>query len=807
MIESIIDYLNAKLALIGYFDKRYCLTEIKSEGDKTFPVCYSQNGDWQKIEIDQHDGVTYWRKSGDVSSSKVDNPFTTDVLYETTFPLRLVAFKRRGDVGADDNYTADRLVDVIKKQITFVNETLKATLKARKVECIVTGSTTNSADVLADEFDPPFAPDVPFKWSAVAVEVDVMVVGTSDCMDACPTDTDILHGFDFCKQVVVDRLTPTQKTCLQAKICGDAEAATLDINGAPFTTIPSGDTYDLDVVNSDDDAVGTSAAGDWVIADSTVRNNATPTWSDTVKGEGTMTLAQAKMQDSDGSTVTADYIPTTDGFMFTATSCPPCADANIELNGVAVGTVASGGTFDQLVQDDAGASVGTSANPSIVADCVVNNDAGSPTFTQNIQPEQTFSLAQAKMLDSDGATTVLADYKPNADGFMFTATQCTGGWQRPSEWRTMPTTVDGDAVTYLLHAVWPDQPNYFSMIAYTSSGNYTVDLYNDGTTITNHASASTSEFDLDYTKGTDEFADRGYKQVMIKITGNITSLSFNKRHSAETLPYATGVLSCKITSQAITSLSALFRGQYVYPVNLEEFEFFGTCNVTNISYSFYGCKSLYSCNADFSNTTTATSTWRQTNEFDLAGVSMPTASFALQYAFYDSYRTNFTGAAAATFMKGISYPYRAFYASDLQYFGTSANPIQLDAATSISQMFYVSDKLKQAYLVNTSSVTSLINTFRGCADLRIVHLGDMSSCTTMTNAFTTNYSLAELRSSNLGVSFTVAGCHFSRAGLVQIFNDLPIATATVTVSNNPGTGDLTAADLLIATDKGWTVTT
>lgn len=425
MIESIIDYLNAKLALIGYFDKRYCLTEIKSEGENTFPVCYSANGDWQKIQIDQHDGVTYWRKSGDVSSSKVDNPFTTDVLYETTFPLRLVAFKRRGDVGDDDNYTADRLVDVIKKQITFVNETLKSTLKVRKVETIVTSSTTNSADVLTDEFDPPFAPDVPFKWVAVAIEIDVMVVGTADCMDACPTDNDILHGFDFCQQIVVDRLTPTQKTCLQNAICGDADDATLDINGAPFTTIPSGDTYDLDVVNSDDDAVGTSAAGDWVIADSTVRNNATPTWWETVKAEDTLTLAQAKMQDSDGSTVTADYIPESQGFMFTATSCPPCADATVEVNGVSVGTVASGGTFNQLVQDDAGASIGTSANPSIVADCVVNNDASSPTFTQNIQPEQTFSLAQGKMLDSDGSTTVLADYIPNTDGFMFTATPCT----------------------------------------------------------------------------------------------------------------------------------------------------------------------------------------------------------------------------------------------------------------------------------------------------------------------------------------------------------------------------------------------
>ena len=239
-------------------------------------------------------------------------------------------------------------------------------------------------------------------------------------------------------------------------------------------------------------------------------------------------------------------------------------DATVEVNGVSVGTVASGGTFYQLIQDDAGASVGTSANPSIVADCVVNNDASSPTWTQNIQPEQTFSLAQAKMLDSDGSTTVLADYKPNTDGFMFTATQCRGGWQRPSEWRTMPTTVDGDAVTYLLWAVWEDQPNYFAMRATTSSGNYTVDLYNDGTAVTNHASNVVSEFDLDYTKGTDEFAARGYKQVIIKITGNITTLDFNRRHSDESTAYNTGLLSLKITSQAITSLANLCRAQNVY---------------------------------------------------------------------------------------------------------------------------------------------------------------------------------------------------------------------------------------------------
>ena len=54
----------------------------------------------------------------------------------------------------------------------------------------------------------------------------------------------------------------------------------------------------------------------------------------------------------------------------------------------------------------------------------------------------------------------------------------------------MPTTVNGDNVIYLLVAVRENVPNFLSMRATTSSGNYTVNLYDDGTTISNHASSA-----------------------------------------------------------------------------------------------------------------------------------------------------------------------------------------------------------------------------------------------------------------------------------------------------------------------------
>lgn len=339
MNESIIDYLNGLLDLIGYFDKRYCLTELKSEGDNVYPVHYLANGDWEKITIDQNNGTTYWRK-GDISSSKIQNDLTTDVLYQWTIPYRLVAYKRRGDVGTDNEYTADRLADVLTKQLTLVNGALRNTLKARKVEVTVSQRSTDSAAIYAEEYSPAPAKDIPFKYVVVALDVEVIVEGRRDCMDACPTDNDILHAFDFCNPSVFDRLTVDQKDCLTTELCGAADPATLEINGVEIADIASGATRDQDVHDTAGADVGSNSSGEWVVGDTTVRNNATPTWSTTDVAESIITLAQAKMLDSDGVTeVLANYIPSASGTMFTATACAPVpslavslSDANPSLN-------------------------------------------------------------------------------------------------------------------------------------------------------------------------------------------------------------------------------------------------------------------------------------------------------------------------------------------------------------------------------------------------------------------------------------------------------------------------------------------
>jgi hypothetical protein len=160
-----------------------------------------------------------------------------------------------------------------------------------------------------------------------------------------PPSVDGLTLYDFCDQAVIDRLTPTQIACLEAEfgVCADV---TQQVNGTTIGTTASGGTNNQLIRNTAGTAVGT-AANPSVIANTTLRNSATPTWTDSVVSGVTKTLAQGKALDSDGATtLLANYIPTTDGFMFT---CTPAADATVTINGAslgATGTIPSGGSED-----------------------------------------------------------------------------------------------------------------------------------------------------------------------------------------------------------------------------------------------------------------------------------------------------------------------------------------------------------------------------------------------------------------------------------------------------------------------------
>ena len=114
--------------------------------------------------------------------------------------------------------------------------------------------------------------------------------------------------------------------------------------------------------------------------------------------------------------------------------------------------------------------------------------------------------------------------------------------------------------------------------------------------------------------------------------------------------------------------------------------------------------------------------------------------------------------------------------------------------------------LKEAPLFDTSQCTDIDYAFYNCSNLYYLPAYDFSSVTTATNAF----GAAILRWSDvygIVVSHSYNNCKLSREAIVNIFNNLGTASGskTITVTNNPGSGDLTATDIAIATGKGWTV--
>ena len=189
-----------------------------------------------------------------------------------------------------------------------------------------------------------------------------------------PPTVDGLTLYDFCDQSVLDRLTATQVSCLEDEFGGVCVDATVHNSDNSYsTTVASG--------------------GDLPLSDNVIT-----------------------LKDTAANVLSTTNVPATNAADIEA------ADSTNEVNGVDISDpTLAGGTHNQQIHDSAGADIGTAANPSVVSDSTIQNNA-TPTWSDTVEAEGTLTLAQAKALDSDGATTLLADYIPASDGFMFTCT-------------------------------------------------------------------------------------------------------------------------------------------------------------------------------------------------------------------------------------------------------------------------------------------------------------------------------------------------------------------------------------------------
>lgn len=294
-----------------------------------------------------------------------------------------------------------------------------------------------------------------------------------------PPSVDGLTLYDFCDPSVIARLTATQVSCLEAEYGITCVDATVTQNGNAFFTVPAGATYPLvtklDGVNN----LGTFNAGTKTLSFTSAACSPVTFQINAVNKEslssGTTFNLITKL---DGSVNSGTYDAPTDTLSFTSAACSPVA---LQINGTPQESIAAGATFNLIATLD-GVAGGT--------------------------------------------------YNAATDTLAFTS---TGGYVRPSDWRTLPTLTAASEAGYVLLLVYENRLNQFTL----QIPNGTVD-WGDGTTSAASGAVRTKTYTystIAQTVFVDPITGENYKQVIIGITrlgAAITTVDFTA--SAATSP-------------------------------------------------------------------------------------------------------------------------------------------------------------------------------------------------------------------------------------------------------------------------------
>ena len=205
-----------------------------------------------------------------------------------------------------------------------------------------------------------------------------------------PPSIDGLTLYDFCDASVIDRLTAEQVACLEAEF-GQCTDATVEINSTLFDTVASGATIDIPVINGGSNPVGSLQGSDWVIGNNMTTINGTQVTDQEAEVNANIFATLDGLQSGTWNAGTQTWEMTS----------PPCVDVTEQINGVTIGTAASGSTNNQVITDTTTNPIGTAANPSVIADTSITSSLGN--FTDTALAESTYTIADVSWTDTDGS--------------------------------------------------------------------------------------------------------------------------------------------------------------------------------------------------------------------------------------------------------------------------------------------------------------------------------------------------------------------------------------------------------------------
>ena len=167
---------------------------------------------------------------------------------------------------------------------------------------------------------------------------------------------------------------------------------------------------------------------------------------------------------------------------------------------------------------------------------------------------------------------------------------------RPVDWLSIDSLVNsGDQKVVILAAVFEES----NFVAVQCQGNYTVN-WGDGT-VTNYSSNTIAyyQYDWNYSGFSGTTTSRGYKQTIITITPqagqNLTLVRLNIKHNQTNLTnaYTNPWLDIKMSGSLISTLTiGTTAAADPLPRLLEQFDWIGSNNLTNVNNMFNGANAL-----------------------------------------------------------------------------------------------------------------------------------------------------------------------------------------------------------------------
>lgn len=374
-------------------------------------------------------------------------------------------------------------------------------------------------------------------------------------------------------------------------------------------------------------------------------------------------------------------------------------------------------------------------------------------------------------------------------------------WVRPSGWLTLPTITSADTKIVGLVAVYEFEENAISIQALTgTSQNYNID-WGDGTSQTGTTTTVfTKRYDYASVSSTILVDDFGYnyKQVIVTITNNSGTVTSWGLSAGVTQAGPSNWLDLSFSWAANLSLNG--RG-CSYLQRLQIYKATLTGNINNWFETLVSLRFLRWENITYSGVTQASTYMGEIGNIDSINFSFtPSPAISVTNFFIYSKIKKLGNVDFSTTNLAQS----LFNSSFIEEIGT----LNVAASVTNTSMFAQAYNLSKIGTITSTAMTNMTSMFSGCYKVKEIVFTSCANVTTTTTAFNSCISLRKLRMPGIAATFSITGCNMQRPELIDLFNDLATVTAkTITITNNPGVADLTAADLLIATGKGWTVTT